>query len=123
MIYTGYFAKTKKYMEAGLVPISIAGKAPVFYEGIQYKKLAPSFNLVYSYKSGEITSEEYIPLYYKEVLNRYTVLEIQSDLSSLSEGKDVVLLCYETPKDFCHRQVVSEWFRQNGINITEYTNV
>lgn len=110
-------------MEAGLIPISIAGKAPAFYEGIQYKKLAPSFNLVYSYKSGEITSEEYIPLYYKEVLNRYTVLEIQSDLNSLLEGKDVVLLCYETPKDFCHRQVVAEWFRQNGINVMEYTNV
>ena len=123
MIYTGYFAKTKKYMEAGLVPISIAGKAPAFYEGIQYKKLAPSFNLVYSYKSGEITSEEYIPLYYKEVLNKYTVLEIQSDLNSLSEGKDVVLLCYETPNDFCHRQVVAEWFRQNGIDVTESTNV
>ena len=122
MIYTSYFAKLKSLPD-NIVPISICGKAPDWYKGLQYKKLAPSFNLVYSYKSGEITSEEYIPLYYKEVLNKYTVLEIQSDLNSLSEGKDVVLLCYETPKDFCHRQVVAEWFRQNGIDVTEYTNV
>lgn len=120
MIYTGYFAKTKKYKEAGLVPISIAGKAPAFYDGLQYKKLAPSFNLVYTYKSGSITPEEYIPRYYDEILKHYSWEEIEKDLYTLSEGKDVVLLCYETPKDFCHRQVVAEFARKNGLNVVEY---
>ena len=37
MIYTGYFAKTKKYTEAGLTPASIAGKSPDFFNGIEWK--------------------------------------------------------------------------------------
>ena len=122
MIYTGYFAKTKKYREVGLVPISIAGKAPSFYNGFQYKKLAPSFNLICAYKSGEISPDEYIPRYYDEILNHYTWEEIEKDLYTLSEGKDVVLLCYETPKDFCHRQVVAEFARNNGLNVVEYVS-
>ena len=34
--------------------------------------------------------------------------------------KDIVLLCYERPTDFCHRHLVSAWFREHGIECKEY---
>ncbi|NTV02456.1 MAG: DUF488 domain-containing protein [Chlorobiaceae bacterium] len=35
-------------------------------------------------------------------------------------GEDVVLLCFERPSDFCHRQLVSKWLRQYGVPCVEY---
>ena len=32
-MYTGYFAKLKTYIDAGLVPVSICGKVPDWYRG------------------------------------------------------------------------------------------
>ena len=35
-------------------------------------------------------------------------------------GEDAILLCYETPEDFCHRHVVAWWAeRALGISIPE----
>ena len=42
MIYTSYFAKLNKLPEY-VIPISICGKAPDWYKGLQYKKLAPKW--------------------------------------------------------------------------------
>lgn len=41
MIYTTYFAKLKS-LPKDIIPISICGKAPTGYKGLEYKKLAPS---------------------------------------------------------------------------------
>ena len=36
-------------------------------------------------------------------------------------GKDVVLLCYETPEKFCHRHIAAQWLKdQTGIDIGEF---
>lgn len=42
MIFTTYFAKLKS-LPSNTVPISICGKAPDWYKGLQYKKLAPKY--------------------------------------------------------------------------------
>lgn len=42
-MFTGYFAKLKEYKQAGLIPISISGKSPDWYDGLEYKKLAPKW--------------------------------------------------------------------------------
>lgn len=55
-IYTGYYAKLPLYESSGLIGISIAGKAPAFWETsdrLQYKKLAPKYWFFQKYKSGE----------------------------------------------------------------------
>ena len=44
MIYTGYFDKIDEYEQKGLVPVSIAGKAPENYHGFEYRKLAPKYD-------------------------------------------------------------------------------
>lgn len=43
MIYTSYFAKLKSLPD-NIVPISICGKTPDWYKGLQYKKLAPKYD-------------------------------------------------------------------------------
>ena len=43
MLYTSYFAKLKK-LPKHIIPISICGKAPAWYTGLQYKKLAPKYH-------------------------------------------------------------------------------
>ena len=45
MIYTTYFAKLKKLPD-NVIPISICGKAPGWYGGLQYKKLAPKYDFL-----------------------------------------------------------------------------
>ena len=42
MIYTSYYHMISKLKN--IVSISIAGKAPSWYNGIEYKKLAPKWN-------------------------------------------------------------------------------
>lgn len=37
----------------------------------------------------------------------------------LSGGKDIALICYEKPTDFCHRHLVAEWLTTNGIKCDE----
>lgn len=48
-IYTSYYAKSKKIPE-DIVRISIAGKAPEYYTGIQYKVLAPKYGFLWNGK-------------------------------------------------------------------------
>jgi len=52
-MYTGYFAKLKTYEKAGLVPVSIALKTPEWYTGLEYKRLAPTWSILSSWKYGE----------------------------------------------------------------------
>lgn len=39
MLYTSYFAQLKN-LSNDIVPISICGKAPNWYDGLQYKKVS-----------------------------------------------------------------------------------
>lgn len=36
------------------------------------------------------------------------------------DGKDICLICYEKPNDFCHRHLVADWFRENGYEAVEF---
>lgn len=48
MIYTSYFAKLKELEKHNIIPISICGKAPDWYKGLQYKKLAPKYGFLWN---------------------------------------------------------------------------
>ena len=52
MIYTSYFAKLKSLPE-NIIPISICGKAPDWYKGLQYKKLAPKYDFFMEWKKNQ----------------------------------------------------------------------
>lgn len=118
-VYTSYYAKLKKIPE-DIIAISIAGKCPDFYNGIQYKKLAPKYDFFQQWKKNN-DNNYYIYHFNKEVLNTLDPQVVYKELEILSNGKDVVLLCYEKPTDFCHRHLVAGWLNDNGIYCEELT--
>jgi hypothetical protein len=115
-VYTGYYAKLKEYKQAGLIPVSIAGKAPDWYDGLEYKKLAPkwAFFSEWKYGSHKGDNEYYIDQFGAQVLKSFTVESVLADLANLSneELDKVILLCYEKPTDFCHRHLVANWINE-----------
>jgi uncharacterized protein (DUF488 family) len=127
-MFTGYFAKLRDYQQAGLTPISISGKAPDWYDGLQYKKLAPKWVFFNEWKNGSHKGDNnyYISQFDAQVLKPLTVEGVLADLDKLSgrELDKVILLCYEKPADFCHRHLVADWINEHkGDNfIIEYKN-
>ena len=119
MIYTSYFAKLNK-LPADVVPISICGKAPEWYNGIQYKKLAPKYDFFMEWKRNH-DDDYYIEHFQNEVLNNLNPDEVVAELLALSEGRNFALVCYEKPSDFCHRHLVADWLTQNGFKTEEWS--
>lgn len=109
-MYTSYFEKVKNNPKA----VSIAGRAPVWFTGRQYKKLAPKYWFFKRYKEdGDV--DFYIEQYYREVLSKLNAQDVYDDL-----GEDSIVVCWEQPEEFCHRYLVSSWFKvELGIEIPE----
>lgn len=118
MIYTSYFAKANKLPE-NIVPISISAKPPRGYKGLQYKKLAPTYQILMNWKESGNT-EEYIEEYDYNVLCDLNPTRVVVELHQMSEGKDIALLCFEKSEDFCHRHLVAEWLTKAGFECSEY---
>ena len=118
MIYTSYFAKLNK-LPANIIPISICGKAPDWYKGLQYKKLAPKYSFFSKWKKNG-DNNYYIEHFNNEVLSILFPQAVYNELLKLSGGKDIALICYEKPSDFCHRHLVAEWLTTNGIKCDEF---
>lgn len=107
MIYTSYFAK---YSGSDGVSVSVTQPSgcsfPVFYP------LVPDSDLVWGYKNGKITEDEYKAVYFKQ-LESLNPKEIAQKL----DGK--VLLCWEGKDKFCHRHLIAEWLNKHGIPCKE----
>ena len=124
MFYTSYFANLKK-LPSHMITISICGKAPDWYQGLQYKKLAPKYDFFTKWKENH-DNEYYIEQYKTRVLDKLDFWKVYDELYALAESccngrsYEICLICYEKPSDFCHRHLVSDWFNQNGIACEEF---
>ena len=101
-MFTSNFNKQGKNPNA----VSIAAKAPVWYTGREYKKLAPWFQTRMNYKetgNREAYTEEYV----NGVLAKLNPLTVYNEL-----GKDAILICFEGTDGFCHRHLVAKWFKE-----------
>ena len=119
MIYTSYFANLKK-LPKNLVPISICGKAPDWYKGLQYKKLAPKYDFFIIWKENHDNDYYIENLTFRKNKNPS---EIEKELKTLAKRRTsnkIILLCYEKPGDFCHRHLVADWLTKHGIPCEEY---
>lgn len=94
MIFTGHFGRIRHYRERGLITVSIAKTAPLWYEDLTYYPLVPSTE----FKS------------YKEQLQSLSKEEVLEDLLAL--GGDVVLLGTAKPLEKCHRHQIASWFEE-----------
>ena len=128
MVYTSYFGNTKRLSALPHTTlISIAGKAPAWWGGEEMKELAPSYDIWKEYQEKH-DIELYTKRFYEErlaLLNpRETLLEIiarSGNYKGFNYLPDSVLLCYETPEKFCHRQLVADWLgKENRLKIYEY---
>lgn len=119
MLYTTYFANVKK-LPPDIIPISICGKAPSGYKGLQYKTLAPMYAFFQKWKeTGD--NHYYVQCYNEQVLLMLNANRVLEELKALSGGaENIALVCYEKPEDFCHRHLVSNWLRENGIKAKEF---
>lgn len=123
MIYTSYFAQLRN-LPKDITPFSICGKAPDWYRGFQYKKLAPKYDFFMKWKETH-DNDYYIKCYQEQVLAKLTPVEVIMDLSRLDYGfnvgeNTVALICYEEPTKFCHRHLVADWLNNFGYEVREY---
>lgn len=120
MIFTTYFAQLRNLPE-NIIPISICGKAPDWYTGLQYKKLAPKWGFFQEWKKNH-DNNYYIEHFNAEVLAPLTAQQVVGELrAKLPDArKDIALVCYEKPGDFCHRHLVADWLCENGIECREW---
>lgn len=122
MIYTSYFGNLSKIPEY-IIPISICGKAPDWYKGLQYKKLAPKYDFFMKWKETH-DNDYYIKNFKEKVLDKLNTANVVIDLYELAgidgtEGKEICLICYEKPEDFCHRHLVADWLSKDGFECEE----
>lgn len=119
MIYTGYYSQIKEYESNGLIPVGISGKIPDGFNGARYQQLAPKYTWWKQWHDEHMSNDWFVEKYYETVLNQLNPAIVLQDLQKI--GKDVVLLCYETPEKFCHRHIVAQWLNVSlGLNICEF---
>lgn len=117
-VYTSYFSKLRVLSDT-IKPIAICGKAPQGWGGLEYKKFAPKYSFFAEWKkTGD--NDYYIEHFNDEVLSCLKAKDVMAELTRLSGGADVVLICYEKPDNFCHRHLVAKWLsEQLGIEVIE----
>ena len=103
-IYTSYVANIKNLPD-NLFPILIT-RGGKNINLPRYEKLAPTWELIKLAKNGH--TEKYTELF-NEYLGTLDVDIILKELQALSKEKDIVLICFEKPSDFCHRHLVAKW--------------
>ena len=113
MILTSYFANWRNF-PGNRKKISISRITPKWFKAdIEAKELAPSSKLLKEYKEGNVSDEEYEERYFNETLSKLDPLSIYK------KYKDGIFLCYESSEDFCHRQLVSKWLKENNLEAQE----
>jgi hypothetical protein len=111
-IYTSSYLFTEMTGCRNLV--SISGWQPDGWRHRKYPKLAPKRWIYDRYR--ETGDElEYAMQYGIHVLSHLNPEIVASEL-----GSGAVLCCYES-EGFCHRHLVSRWFRQYGVSCEELT--
>lgn len=116
MNYTTYFANVHNLPE-DVVPISIARWSPKSWTGLEYKKLAPSAELLSEYKQNP--NQQAYRLRYAKQLGALDPNVVNEELLKTTGGRPYALVCFEGKGKFCHRHVSSDWMRAAGINIIE----
>jgi hypothetical protein len=105
-VYTSYYARACRVLpDWRIVAISIG--IPDNFGGEIMRELNPPSQLLYDYKNGLCSNEEY--------KQRYTdgVLAYLNPYDVYNKVKGKALLCYCGKDRFCHRHIVLEWLSEN----------
>lgn len=130
-IYTSYFANIKNLEKDGIVPVAICAMVPSWFDGVNLGSVAPSKDILFEHKKSAHTKEDdkiYKERYFNEILVAYRfhpeyIIDFIERVSENNNGKDIALVCYEKPGDFCHRHLLAEWLEERtGVEIKEWGN-
>lgn len=97
--------------------VSIAYIPPKWYNGLQYRKLAPTRGMMQEYEQGIINNFALRKKYENHIYSKYDPLHTASEIQKLTNSKDVCLLIYEHENEFSTRHSIVKWFRYNDIPI------
>lgn len=113
-IYTGYYGNMKAYRGMACVAISLSIPKWLTVQLPNCRELNPKPYMLHMDKEPYTAA-------YNRILDSLSPQDIVAFLERVSDGKDVVLLCFEKPGDFCHRQLVAEWLNKNlQLDVREY---
>ena len=120
-IYTSYWGNAKNIKAAGIMLIGINRYPPKFIKDVtNYAALAPSKELLTAAKTdATMTDKKFREIFYKEILSKLNPTEVVNRLLEIGRGRDIAILCYEKPPDFCHRHLVAEWLNVNTGQVIE----
>ena len=119
-IYTSYFANVKQLQEMGFDNLwCVAGYAPKFFHDMPnakfYPNLAPRKLWWQEWHDRKLGEDWYAQKYNETVLSKLNPEKVVEEL-----GDGAVMLCYENPKDFCHRHLIADWIVKNtGVEVEE----
>jgi hypothetical protein len=138
MIYTSYYEKIPDLqLNKNDVCIAISRKVPEVFEGERIQELAPSKELLLSYKCGDIDSNEYTKIFQEQVIDKFHHIdefleliyrELPKQVKKLGKEKydfayteqiNVILICYEPTGEFCHRHLLADYLKTKGIKCKE----
>lgn len=114
-ILTSYYNKiNEEFVDAVLVRISRTQPKDFTEEVYECKELYPDWELINLYKSGDIDEEDYKHQYSKQLTNklRSKLLKRFERLCESHNTDTVILLCWEHPKNFCHRHIAGPWLSE-----------
>ncbi len=117
-VYTSYFGMARRFPKEKFIKTAVCYSVP---RGIGiWNSVVPDPDLVFGMKRGEITKEYYEQKYYEMLLSRKE--QIENNIPYLKNGeKDVVLLCYEKPDDWCHRHILARFLNEHfDLDVHEY---
>lgn len=116
-VYTGYFAQTKKYVEKGFIPVSIALFTPSFFNGECWEDFSPTTEMLRDVKSSG--DKEVFTKRYLELLQSIPKEDIE-ELREITKEANYVMLCYEKYPDFCHRHILAKFLvEEHGFEVEE----
>lgn len=117
-IYTSNYARQGSHPNA----IAISRKPPDWFKGEHMPEFAPTWDMIMGLKEGKIDHQQYTKMYFDLLINlRLDSNKIVGWLNSTPDP--TFFLCYETPRDFCHRHLFSQWIQhRTGWWIPEWKN-
>ena len=114
-IHTSYFGALRR-LPSDYIPVAICGRMVFPWNGLRYPKLAPKIGFFTEWKKNH-DNDFYIRHFKEEVLSQLDRNKVLEELYAITGGgkvddKNVVLVCYERPEEFCHRHLVAEWLSE-----------
>ena len=95
--------------------VAICLYPPLDWFGAQFPALEPPRSLFFARKADQIDDKEYERQYREQVLKKLNPREVYETL------RGQVLLCGETPGEFCHRRIVADWIKEElGYDVPEW---